>query len=128
MVSPNARKNAKPPQKLKGMTEYRAALTRAAYERDPEKCLRVVLNIIDKAHDGDAVAMKIFAQSFMTKAPTEMQITHTSEKQLASKEDTERLIGFYESRGYTKAQAADMVLAGIEAMKVFSEEESEIDA
>ena len=60
--------------KKKGLVEYRASLTRTAYEKNPEKCLKVILNIIQDAENGDPVCRKIFATHYMTKAPDEMYV------------------------------------------------------
>ena len=58
--------------KKKGMADYRASLTRSAYERNPEKCEKVMQSIIDGAARLDPVCLKIFASSYMTKAPVEL--------------------------------------------------------
>lgn len=58
--------------KKKGMADYRASLTRSAYERNPEKCEKVMQSIIDGAARLDPVCLKIFASSYMTKAPIEL--------------------------------------------------------
>lgn len=58
--------------KKKGMADYRASLTRSAYERNPEKCEKVMQSIIDGAVKLDPVCLKIFASSYMTKAPVEL--------------------------------------------------------
>ena len=64
--------------KKKGMSDYRASLTREAYENNPSQCLNTVINIINDAEKGDPVARKIFAQSYMTKAPAELHVTNTN--------------------------------------------------
>lgn len=58
--------------KKKGMADYRASLTRNAYERNREKCEKVMQSIIDGAAKLDPVCLKIFASSYMTKAPIEL--------------------------------------------------------
>ena len=58
--------------KKKGMADYRASLTRKAYERNPTKCLKVAESIIEGASKLDPVCLKIFAASYMTKAPIEL--------------------------------------------------------
>jgi hypothetical protein len=70
--------------KKKGMAEYRASLTREAYEHDPDKCRRVIRNIIDGAEKLEPVCVKVFAQSYMTKAPseTEININHNNTKEI----------------------------------------------
>ena len=54
------------------MADYRASLTRNAYERNREKCEKVMQSIIDGAARLDPVCLKIFASSYMTKAPIEL--------------------------------------------------------
>lgn len=65
--------------KKKGMADYRASLTRSAYERNPEKCEKVMQSIIDGAAKLDPVCLKIFASSYMTKAPIELLSHQQSE-------------------------------------------------
>lgn len=72
-------KNNKLGGQKKGLSEYRAALTRSAYIKDRDKCLRVITNIIRDAELGDPVCRKIFAAHYMTKAPDEMYIYNDSE-------------------------------------------------
>lgn len=65
--------------KKKGMADYRASLTRSAYERNREKCEKVMQSIIDGAAKLDPVCLKIFASSYMTKAPVELLSHQQSE-------------------------------------------------
>lgn len=73
----------------KGMAEYRALLTREAYERDPDQCRRVIKNIIDGAEKLEPVCVKVFAQSYMTKAPseTEININYNNTKEILKEND-----------------------------------------
>lgn len=77
------------------MAEYRASLTREAYEKNPSQCLNVVRNIITDAEKGDPVARKIFAQSYMTKAPTEVHISN----------DSDNTVEILEQNGFSKEEA-----------------------
>jgi hypothetical protein len=73
----------------KGMAEYRSLLTREAYERDPDQCRRVIKNIIDGAEKLEPVCVKVFAQSYMTKAPseTEININYNNTKEILKEND-----------------------------------------
>lgn len=75
--------------KKKGMAEYRSLLTREAYERDPDQCRRVIKNIIDGAEKLEPVCVKVFAQSYMTKAPseTEININYNNTKEILKEND-----------------------------------------
>lgn len=97
------------PLKKKGMTDYRASLTRESYEQDPAKCLRIVKNILDRAEQGDPTCLKIFAQCYMTKAPAEMQMTIQNNAGI-SKNTAKKMIDYLVSTGLSKAEASKKIM------------------
>lgn len=86
-------------------SEYRSAITREAYEQNASKCLRIITNIIDKAYEGDPLCLKLFAQTYMTKAPQEMQMTIQSDA-TPDTEKTKQLIAYFVGKGMTEREAA----------------------
>jgi hypothetical protein len=105
----------------KGMAEYRSILTRAAYDKDPEKCLSVILKIIEDAHNGDPVCRKIFSQTYMTKSPTEIHMTTSSDENTLSHEKIQSLISFFTQKGLSEKEAAERILEFQEGAKFLKE-------
>lgn len=99
-----------------GATEYRARLTREAFERNKEDCAKVIDGIIKKALANDPVCLKIFAQSFMTKAPQEIQMLVQNEG--VNEETTRKLLDYYVSKGFSQHEAAKRLIEIEEVGKI----------
>ena len=108
----------------KGMAEYRALLTKKAYEADPSKCLRVILNIIKDAENGDPVCRKIFAQSYMTKAPAEVHVTKTIDNNPFTENESYEAMRSQAIRLFGEEKAIPMIEGMIELSQALKEQDT----